>query len=117
MREILVTLTAASLLAMAGCASQPSEKVTTGSTAATQVAMPALSAEAQADLAAAHAAVDEAKAQYALWTTAESAMKAAEEAATKGDSEGVIKNAKMAEDLANLGLEQAKLPPLALKNL
>jgi hypothetical protein len=117
MRDILVTLTAASLLAITGCASQQSEKVTTGSAAATQAAMPALSAEAQADLAAAHAAVDEAKAQYALWTTAESAIKAAEDAATKGDSDSVIKNAKLAEDLANLGLEQAKLPPLELMNL
>jgi hypothetical protein len=115
MRHIVVTLTAVSLLAVTGCASQQAEKTMTSSTSPT--AAPAISAGAQAELAAAQAAVDEAKAHYALWTTAESAMKAAEEAATKGDSDGVIKNAKMAEDLANLGLQQAKLPPLELKDL
>ena len=68
-------------------------------------------------MSSAQTAVKEAAAKYALWTTAESAIKAAEDAAKAGDSDAVIKNAKRAEQQARLGLEQAKLPPLELKNL
>jgi murein lipoprotein len=112
MRHILISLTAVSLLALTGCATESKKSVAT-----TQPATPAISADAKAALDKAEAVVKEAKAKYALWTTADSAITAAEEAATKGDSEGVIKNAKTAEQQAQLGLEQAKMPPLQLKNL
>jgi len=112
MRQILISLTAVSLLALAGCATESKKSVET-----TQPAAPAISADAKAALDKAETAVKEAKAKYALWTTAESAITAAEEAAAKGDSESVMKNAKTAEEQAHLGLEQAKMPPLQLKNL
>jgi len=116
MRHILlITLSAATLLAMTGCASE--KAATTSSSAPAATAAPAISSNAQAALGKAQTAVKEAKAKYALWTTAENALNAAEEAAQKGDSEGVMKNAKTAEEQAHLGMEQAKLPPLELKNL
>lgn len=114
MRPILTSLSAAILFAMAGCASQqPAARTGSANPAAT----PAINAEAQAALSNAAAAVKEAKEKYALWTTAENALNAANEAAAKGDSEAVIKNAKTAEEQAHLGLEQAQKPPLELKNL
>ncbi len=114
MRHILLVLAATSLLTLGGCATQPSP---TTAPKAAEAAKPAISAEAQAALSTAQAAVKDAKAKGALWTTAENALTAAEAAAAKGDSEGVIKNAKTASDHVKLGLEQAKYPPLQLKDL
>lgn len=116
MRNTLLALTAASLLTLGGCASQTTTTAPKAAEAA-KPAKPTISAEAQAALSAAQADVKEAKAKNALWTTAENALKAAETAAEKGDSEGVIKNAKTASDHVKMGLEQAKLPPLQLKDL
>ena len=109
MRNILLALTAASLLTLGGCATQ--------STTAAKESAPSISADAKAALTAAQAAVKDAKSKGALWTTADSALTAAEEAANKGDSEGVIKNAKTASEQAKLGLEQMKYPVLQLKDL
>ncbi|HYP69017.1 MAG TPA: hypothetical protein VEP67_12315 [Thiobacillaceae bacterium] len=120
MRHILTTLTAASVLALTGCAAQSASTSSAPSAAPVQAqasTQPAISAEAQSALGKAEIAVKEAQAKYALWTTAENAIKAAEEAAKAGNSEGVIKNAKIAEEQAHLGLAQAKVPPLELKNL
>jgi hypothetical protein len=111
MRNILLALTAASLIALSGCAEQMTQ-----SSEATP-AKPSLSAEAQSALAAAQAEAKEAKSKGALWTTAENALKAAEAAAEKGDSEGVLKNAKTASEQTKLGMEQAKYPVLQLKDL
>lgn len=111
MRNILLALTAASVIALSGCAEQM-----TKSSEATP-AKPSLSADAQAALTAAQAAVKEAKSKGALWTTADNALKAAEAAAAKGDSEGVMKNAKTASDHVKMGMEQAKYPTLQLKDL
>jgi murein lipoprotein len=107
MRKVLFALTAASLLALSGCATQEAAKP----------AAPTISAGAQAALTAAQAAVKDAKSKDALWTTAESALKAAEEAAKKGDSAAVITNAEKATSQAKLGLEQKNYPVLQLKNL
>lgn len=112
MRNILLALTAASIMTLGGCASQ-----TTTAPKAAEAAKPAISADAEAALNAAKAAVKDAKAKSALWTTADSALKAAEAAAAKGDSDGVIKNAKTASDQAKLGMEQANYPTLQLKGL
>jgi len=120
MRYILTTLTAASVLALTGCANEPASTSSAPSAAPAQTqapAQPAISAEARAALSSAQAAVKEAQAKYALWTTAESAIKAAEDAAKVGDSDAVLKNAKTAEQQGRLGLAQAKVPPLEAKNL
>jgi hypothetical protein len=106
MRKVLFALTAASLLALSGCATQE----------AAQPA-PTISAGAKAALTAAQAAVKDAKAKNALWTTADSALKAAEEAEKKGDSAAVIKNADTAKDLAGLGLQQLNYPTEQLKDM
>lgn len=107
MRKVLFALTAASLLALSGCATQETAKSDA----------PAISDKAKESLAAAQAAVKEAKAKNALWTTADSALKAAEEAAKKGDSAAVISNAQKAQDHAKLGMQQANYPALQLKDL
>lgn len=112
MRQILISLTAISLLALTGCATESKKNA-----AMAQPTTPTISADAKAALDKAEAGVKEAKDKYALWTTAESAIKAAEDAAAKGDSDGVLKNSKTAEEQTKLGLIQAKLPPLQLKNL
>jgi len=71
-----------------------------------------ISAEAQAALTAAQADVKAAKAQNALWTTADAALKAAEEAAAKGDSATVLKQAKLASDHVKKGMAQLNYPML-----
>lgn len=77
--------------------------------------LPLITAEAQAALAAAEADVKKAKAEFALWTTAESAFKAAQESAKTGDSEAVIKQAKKASALVELGLKQKSYPSTEMK--
>ncbi|MHB1188363.1 hypothetical protein [Thiobacillus sp.] len=105
MSKVLLALTSAALLGLSGCADMQK-------TADKPAAAPALSAEAQAALSAAQAAVKDAKAKNALWTTAESALKAAEEAAKKGDSATVIKQSKLASDHVQKGLAQLNYPML-----
>lgn len=107
MRKALFALTAASLLALSGCATQEPAKP----------AAPAISDAAKAALASAQAVVKDAKAKNGLWTTAESALKAAEEAEKKGDSAAVIKNAETAKHQAEGGLKQLNYPTLQLKDL
>jgi murein lipoprotein len=108
MRKVLFALTAASLLTMSGCATQQE---------AAKPAAPAISESAKAALAAAHSAVKDAKSKNALWTTAESALKAAEEAEKKGDSAAVISNAEKAKQHAEMGLKQSTYPTQQLKDL
>src|SRR5512139_2774602 len=109
MSKVLLALTTAALLGLSGCAtqsaSQPAAK-------AAEPAKPSLSAEAQAALSAAQADVKAAKAKNALWTTAESALKAAEDEASKGDSAAVLKDAKVASDQAQKGMAQLNYPML-----
>lgn len=75
-----------------------------------EAAKPALSDEASQALAKAEADIKEAKARKALWTTAESALKKAQEAAAKADSAATLKNAKAASELARLGIAQLSYP-------
>jgi murein lipoprotein len=107
MRKVLLALTAASLLAIGGCATQEAAKP----------AAPTISDSAKSALSAAQAAVKDAKAKNALWTTADSALKAAEEAAKKGDSAAVISNAQKAQDHAKMGVQQAGYPVQQIKDL
>ena len=106
MRKVLFALTAASLLAMSGCAVQEEKP-----------AAPKISEGAKSALAAAEAAVKKAKAEDALWTTADAALKKAQEAEKKGDSAGVVKAAEEAKKQAELGLAQKNYPVLDIKNL
>lgn len=106
MRKVLIALTAASLLAIGGCAVQESKPASAG-----------ISESAKAALAAAESAVKEAKAKGGLWTTAEDALKAAKAAAEKGDSAAVISNANKAQDHAKMGIQQTSYPVQQLKDL
>jgi murein lipoprotein len=106
MSKVLLALTSAALLGLSGCAgteTKPADKA---------AAAPALSAEAQAALSAAQADVKDAKAKNALWTTADAALKAAEEAAKKGDSATVIKQSKLASDHVQKARVQMNYPVL-----
>jgi murein lipoprotein len=105
MSKILLALTSAALIGLTGCAAQQAAQPTAASSAA-------ISAEAQASLAAAQADVKAAKAKNALWTTADNALKAAEAAAEKGDSATVIKQSKLASDHVKKGLAQLNYPML-----
>ncbi len=103
-KHILIAAAVAGMLSLAGCQSAPP-------------AAPAkaeLNDEAKIALAWAESDVKTAQSQGALWTTANNALKAAKEAAEKGDSAAVIKNAKTASTHAKLGIEQKKLPLLTL---
>lgn len=112
MSKVLLALTSVALLGLSGCAdlyvNQPGGKPA----AAAEPAKAAISAEAQAALAAAQADVKAAKAKNALWTTADSALKAAEAAAEQGDSATVLKQAKLASDHVQKGLAQLNYPML-----
>ncbi|MDO9636259.1 MAG: hypothetical protein Q7I95_04800, partial [Thiobacillus sp.] len=66
--------------------------------------------EAQAALTAAEAAAKDANAKFALWTTAESALKAAQAAAEKGDSDTVLKQSKIVQEHTKLGMAQLNYP-------
>lgn len=112
MSKVLLALTSAALLGLSGCAdlyvNQPGGKPA----AAAQATKGSISADAQAALARAQADVKNAKSKNALWTTADAALKAAEEAAKKGDSATVIKQSKLASDHVQKGLAQLNYPTL-----
>lgn len=107
MSKVLLALTTVALLGLSGCATNQ-----TASQTAAEPAKPAISADAKAALTAAQADVKDAKAKNALWTTAENALKAAEAAAEKGDSETVLKQSKLARDHVQKGLAQLNYPML-----
>ncbi|MBT9591743.1 MAG: hypothetical protein IV089_12715 [Thiobacillus sp.] len=109
MSKVLLALTSAALLGLSGCADLYINK--SGSAPAKSAAA-TISAEAQAALTAAQADVKAAKAKNALWTTADSALKAAEAAAAKGDSATVLKEAKLASNQVQKGLAQLNYPML-----
>lgn len=69
-----------------------------------------LSDEAKIALSWAEADVKDAVKAGGAWTTAQDALKAAKEAAAKGDSANAIKNAKTASAHAKLGQGQTKYP-------
>ncbi len=75
-----------------------------------------LNDEAKMALAWAEADVKTAQSKGALWTTTEAELKAAKEAAAKGDSATVIKHAKLASAEAKLGLAQQQEPLMTLQH-
>lgn len=115
MRNVLIPIATLGFLLLGGChggAAVKSEAPAAAKPAvpAAEAAKPSLSDEAKNALAKAEADIKEAKAQKALWTTAEAALKKAQEAAAKGDSAATLKFAKTASDQARLGLEQRNYP-------
>lgn len=112
MRNTLITFVTFGFLLLGGCQSSGTPKPDASATAApaTEAAKPALSEEAKQALAKAEADVKEAKTKSALWTTAGNALKAAQEAAAKGDSAATLKHSKTASEHARLGLTQKSYP-------
>ena len=107
MLKPMIAFAGASLLILSGC--QGPSSVKAEAPAAVEVKQ-ALSPEATQALAKAEADVKGAKAQKALWSTAADALKKAKEAAEKFDNATVIKQAKVASEHAQLGIEQTKYP-------
>lgn len=101
MNKLLIALAGAGLLFASA-----------GQTAAvaSEGANPALTEEASKALAQAEADIKLGKEKKNLWTTAVKALDQAKAAAAKGDSAMVVKESKMASDLAILGVEQTKYP-------
>ena len=112
MRNTLITITTFGLLLLGGCQSSGMEKPDSSAAAppTAEAAKPALSEEARQALAKAEADVKEAKNQKALWTTAQDALKKAQEAAAKGDSAATLKFSKSASELARLAIAQKSYP-------
>jgi hypothetical protein len=108
MSKVLLALTSVALLGLTGCAGTPTAAMDSKPAASAS----AISPEAQAALSAAQAAVKDVKSKNVEWTTSDSARKAAEEAAAKGDSATVVKQAKWASDQAKLALGQMNYPVL-----
>lgn len=75
----------------------------------------AITEQAQKALAQAEADVRDARARFALWTTAEAALNLAREAAQAGDSATVLKQAAFASDQARKGLAQLAYPSTELR--
>lgn len=108
MKKLLIALSSATMLILAGCeGTVPAKEEAPAPKAEVK---PSLTDEAKAALAQAQADVKEAKAKKALWTTAEDALKKAESAAAEFNSQAVIKSAKTASDHAKMGIEQTKYP-------
>jgi murein lipoprotein len=112
MRNALITTITFSFLLLGGCQSNGTTKPDSSAAAAPTVeaAKPTLSDEARQALTKAEADIKEAEKQQALWTTAEGALKKAQEAAAKGDSAATLKFSKIASNLARLGLNQKNYP-------
>jgi flagellar basal body L-ring protein FlgH len=108
MNSKLTSLAIAGLFALtlSACATAPGKTAQVSKESTT----PAISAEAQQALTQAEADIKLAKSKYALWTTAQSSLDAAEQAAKAGDSATVLKQAKLASDLAQLGIGQLSYP-------
>jgi hypothetical protein len=106
MHSRIVSPTAICLLALAltACVAPPSKPT------ATTAVTPTISEEARKALIQAEADVALAREKFALWTSAESALEIAREAAKIGDSASVTRQSGLAADLANLGIAQLEYP-------
>lgn len=112
MRNTLITIVTFGFLLLGGCQSSGTAKpdLPAAATPVAEAAKPALPEEARQALAKAEADVKEAKNQNALWTTAQDALKKAQEAAAKGDSAATLNFSKTASEHARLGLAQKGYP-------
>lgn len=100
----IASVVCAALLALSGCAGAPQEKP------GDATGKPVLSEAAIRALASAEADVEKARAADALWTTAETALKAAQKAAGDGDSAEVMRQTDIVARLVRLGFEQTRYP-------
>jgi hypothetical protein len=108
MKFPFLSLAAAGLFALTlGACSQAPTKA---AEAPKEPTKPGISEEAQKALTQAEADVKTAKAKFALWTTAETGLKQAQEAAKAGDSASVIKQAAFVSDQVKSGLAQLSYP-------
>lgn len=116
MHKIMIALAGAGLLTLAGCASTPPVKAEAPQAPAKAQAAPQaqLTDEAKQALAKAEADIKAAQDRKALWMPAQDALKKAKAAAKGHDSAMVIKHAKEASELAQLGIEQTKYPVLTI---
>jgi len=112
MSKTLVLLAISTSLLVAGC--QSSGPVVSDAapavTPVAAVAKPALSEEASKALVQAEADIKAAKSRAALWTTAEDALKKAQEVAAQNDSAATLKFSKAASKFAEMGLAQKNYP-------
>ncbi|MEW5787468.1 MAG: hypothetical protein AB1899_06400 [Pseudomonadota bacterium] len=101
-----------SAFALSACSQTPatSSEAPKQPAAAAAPAAPTISDEAKQALTQAEADVKSAKSKFALWTTAETALKQAQEAAKAGDSAAVVKQAKKASEQAQFGIAQLSYP-------
>jgi hypothetical protein len=112
MSAVRLFMTALLGLSMAACGGFPgrmAERVPA------EPVVPILSGEAQEALAKAEADVKAAMANFTLWVVAEQALKNAREAAGKGDSASVIREAEKVAEFTRLGTAQAEYPSAELK--
>jgi len=72
--------------------------------------MPSITEAARDALVQAEADVEAARARFGLWTTAETALKVARDAAKEGNSELVAKQAAFASEQARAGIVQLAYP-------
>lgn len=111
MQKIMLMFAAAGLLTLTGCEStMPTKPDVVKAPAKAEAPQAQLSDEAKQALAQAEADVKAAREKKALWTTAQEALKQANEAAKKNDSAAVIKHAKKASEHAKLGIAQTQYP-------
>ena len=104
-KQLLIAAMAAGMFSLTGCQTTPATS-----------AKAQINDDAKMALAWAEADVKEAGQNGALWTGAAGALKAAKEAAAKGDSNATIKDAKQASAQAKLGMAQKKDPLMTLRN-
>ncbi len=97
----------ASLSILAACSSAP--------TSMGPAAKPMLNAAAQQALHQAEDDVQAARARFALWTGAASALRLAQDAAQEGNSDRVIRQAAFASGQATLGIAQLSYPTTEAK--
>ena len=102
-KQFLIATAIAGMLSLTACQTAPAP------------AKAGLNDEAKMALAWAESDVKTAQSKGALWTTTEPELKAAREAAAKGDSAAVIKHAKLASAEAKLGLAQQHDPLMTLR--
>lgn len=102
MQKSFLAVVAAGMLTLSACQTTP------------PAAKAELSDDAKIALSWAEADVKEASKAGGLWTTAKIELQAAQDAAKKGDSAGVIKHAKTASSHAKIGQAQTKYAPVKI---
>ncbi len=101
-----VAMAASLTITLAGCGQTPIKIFDLPK----EAPMPAITESARDALSQAEADVEAARARFALWTTAESALQLAREAAKAGNSEQVSKQAAFASEQAKAGIAQLSYP-------